>query len=177
MGWIIGTFCIWVTSQVALVIKNSPANAGRHKRGKFDPEVRKIPWRRIQERKTLWQPIPVFLPGESHDRGTWQATVHGVAKNQIQLSELACRHTYFQDEDFILWEPRLTSLWPKWCLALQMDAEEEDKIRSYYILLSVCLWIDCHLPLNTLRLLLGRDWQLSAAAITNPSMLTPQIRS
>ena len=121
------------------MIKNSPANAGRHKRGKFDPEVRKIPWRRIQERKTLWQPIPVFLPGESHDRGTWQATVHGVAKNQIQLSELACRHTYFQDEDFILWEPRLTSLWPKWCLALQMDAEEEDKIRSYYILLSVCL--------------------------------------
>ena len=32
----------------------------RHKRRKFDPWVGKIPWRRA------WQPIPVFLPGESH---------------------------------------------------------------------------------------------------------------
>ena len=32
----------------------------RHKRLQFDPWVRKIPWRRA------WQPIPVFLPGESH---------------------------------------------------------------------------------------------------------------
>jgi len=32
----------------------------RHKRYGFDPWVRKIPWRRA------WQPIPVFLPGESH---------------------------------------------------------------------------------------------------------------
>ena len=32
----------------------------RQKRCKFDPWVRKIPWRRS------WQPTPVFLPGESH---------------------------------------------------------------------------------------------------------------
>ena len=32
----------------------------RHKRGSFDPWVRKIPWRRA------WQPTPVFWPGESH---------------------------------------------------------------------------------------------------------------
>ena len=32
----------------------------RHKRLKFDPWVRTIPWRRA------WQPTPVFLPGESH---------------------------------------------------------------------------------------------------------------
>ena len=70
------------------MIKNSPANAGRHKRGTFDPEVRKIPWRRIQERKTLWQPIPVFLPGESHDRGTWQATVHGVTRESVMTEQL-----------------------------------------------------------------------------------------
>ena len=31
----------------------------RHKRLKFNPWVRKIPWRRA------WQPTPVFLPGES----------------------------------------------------------------------------------------------------------------
>ena len=29
-------------------------------RPRFDPCIRKIPWRRA------WQPIPVFLPGESH---------------------------------------------------------------------------------------------------------------
>ena len=32
----------------------------RQRRCKFDPWVRKIPWRR------KWQPTPVFLPGESH---------------------------------------------------------------------------------------------------------------
>ena len=32
----------------------------RHKKCKFDPQVRKIPWRRA------WQPTPVFLPGESY---------------------------------------------------------------------------------------------------------------
>ena len=50
---------IWA-SQVALVIKNPLANAGRCKRCGFDPWVGKIPWRRA------WQPTPVFLPGESH---------------------------------------------------------------------------------------------------------------
>ena len=40
----------------------------------FDPWVRKISWRR------KWQPTPVFLPGKSHGRGAWQATVHGVTK-------------------------------------------------------------------------------------------------
>ena len=32
----------------------------RHKRHGINPYVGKIPWRRA------WQPIPVFLPGESH---------------------------------------------------------------------------------------------------------------
>ena len=32
----------------------------KSKRGRFDPWVWKIPWRR------KWQPTPVFLPGESH---------------------------------------------------------------------------------------------------------------
>ena len=29
---------------------------------------------------------PVLLPGKVYGRGVWQATVHGVAKNQTQLS-------------------------------------------------------------------------------------------
>ena len=44
-------------SQVALVVKNPPVNAGV-KRLELDPLVRKIPWSR------RWQPTPVFLPGE-----------------------------------------------------------------------------------------------------------------
>ena len=31
----------------------------RHSRHRFDPWVRKIPWRK-------WQPTPVFFPGDSH---------------------------------------------------------------------------------------------------------------
>ena len=47
------------SSQVVLVVKNPPANAGDLRLG-FDPWVGKIPcWR-------AWQPTPVFLPGESH---------------------------------------------------------------------------------------------------------------
>ena len=48
------------TSQVVLVVKNPPTNAGRCQRSRFDPWIGKIPWRRAQ------QPIPGFLPGESH---------------------------------------------------------------------------------------------------------------
>ena len=36
--------------------------------------VGKIPWSR------KWQPTPVFLPGNSMDRGAWQAVVHGIAE-------------------------------------------------------------------------------------------------
>ena len=45
---------------MVLVLKNTPANARDFKRGRFDPWVGKIPWRRA------WQPTAVFLPGESH---------------------------------------------------------------------------------------------------------------
>ena len=46
----------------------------RRKRHGFNPWVRMIPWRRA------WQPTLVFFPGESHDRGAWQVTVHRVTK-------------------------------------------------------------------------------------------------
>ena len=59
-------------SQVAQWVKNSPANAGTWVQS--NPSVRMIPWRRKR------QPTPVFLLGNSLDRGAWWATVHGVAK-------------------------------------------------------------------------------------------------
>ena len=48
----------------------------------FDPWVRKIFWRR------KWQPIPVFLPGEFHGQGAWQATVRGVAESTHACASL-----------------------------------------------------------------------------------------
>ena len=44
----------------------------QYRRPGFDLWVRKIAWRRE------WLPIPVFLSGESMDRGAWWALVHGV---------------------------------------------------------------------------------------------------
>ena len=43
----------------------------------------KSPWRRDRI------PTLVFLPAESVDRGTWPATVHGVAESWTLLSDLA----------------------------------------------------------------------------------------
>ena len=45
-----------------------------------------IPWKRA------WQSTPVFLPGESMDRGAWQATVSRVTESQTELKQLS-KHT------------------------------------------------------------------------------------
>ena len=47
-------------SQVVLLVKNLPADAGNLMRYGFDPWVGKISWGRE------WQSTPVFLPGESY---------------------------------------------------------------------------------------------------------------
>ena len=66
----------WHQWQIILLLMQET----RHKRHRFDPWVRKIPWRR------KWHFIPVSLPAESMDRGAWQATVHGVVSSWRQLS-------------------------------------------------------------------------------------------
>ena len=50
------------------------------------------------------------------DRGAWQATVHGVAKSQTQLSNKACGHGLVTFQVHILWEKSLFCLW--FCLFL-----------------------------------------------------------
>ena len=67
-------------------LTNCSANSGDKKdvkRRKFYSWLGKTPWKRA------WQPTPVFLPGESLDRGAWWATVHGVAKSQTRLKRLS----------------------------------------------------------------------------------------
>ena len=50
-----------IASQVALVVKNPPANA----EDVGSPWVGKIPWKR------KWQPIPVSVPGEFQGQRSW----------------------------------------------------------------------------------------------------------
>ena len=58
----------------------------RWRRLRFDPWVRKMPWRRE------WLPTPVFLPGEFHgQRSLIGYIIHGVARSRTQLSN---EHTY-----------------------------------------------------------------------------------
>ena len=72
---------LWA-SQVALGVKNLPANAGdiRHT---FNPWVGEIPWRRA------WHPLQCSCLENPMDRGAWWAAVHGVAKSRTWLKWLS----------------------------------------------------------------------------------------
>ena len=72
---------LW-TSQLNQVVKNLPVNAGDTGDAvKFNPWVKKIPWRR------KWQPTSVFLPGKSHRQK--RLVVYGPQghKSQTRLSK------------------------------------------------------------------------------------------
>ena len=60
-GWYNFGKYLSLSTKVALVVKNLPANAGDV--GSI-PGSGKIPWRRA------WQPTRVFLPGESHGQSS-----------------------------------------------------------------------------------------------------------
>ena len=73
-------------------VKNLQCRSRR--RCKFDPWVRKIPWRRS------WKPTPVFLPGEAH----WHrslATVHRVTKSWTQLERFSVQHVIIKSHGLI----------------------------------------------------------------------------
>ena len=59
----------------------------RHKRCRFHPWARKIPWRRA------WQPTPVFLPGESHGQRSLVGYSLWVEKSRTQLKR-QCAHAH-----------------------------------------------------------------------------------
>ena len=88
MGLLVNSFSLeaWA-SQVALVVKNSPTNAG-NKRSGFDPW---IGLGRSPEEGN-GNPVQYSCLENSMDRGAWRATVHGVAK--LDMTERAHAHTY-----------------------------------------------------------------------------------
>ena len=78
-------------SQVAIVVKNPPANAGDVKHAGSIPGLGrsldwKIPWRKA------WQSIPHSCLRNPMDRGAWQATVHESQRAGHNWSDLALIH-------------------------------------------------------------------------------------
>ena len=75
-------------------------------------------WRRI------WQPTPVFLPGESRDGGAWWAAVSGVAQSRTWLKWLSSSsQSYgFSSIHVRMWELGHKECWvPKdWCFQTVM---------------------------------------------------------
>ena len=66
--------------------KQPACQSRRHKRGVFDPWVGKIPWR-AGHGNPLWY----SCPENPMDRGTWQATGHGVAESDVtDIQSLVC---------------------------------------------------------------------------------------
>ena len=94
-------------SQVALMVKNPPANAGDMRRG-FDPWVGKSPWRRA------WQSTQVFLPGESQgQRSPVGYRAWGHKRVGHGCSDLAQPHTLptinTNQGSLVKWNWRLTA--------------------------------------------------------------------
>jgi len=66
--------------------KESVCQCTRCRRCRFNPWVRKIPWRRN------WQPTPIFLPGKSHEQSLAGYSLWGHKESDMteQLSMHAC---------------------------------------------------------------------------------------
>ena len=73
-------------SQVAQCCKESPCQCRRHSRCGFNPWLGKMPWRR------KWQPIPVFLPGESHGQRNLEAYSPWDYKESDTTERLSTQH-------------------------------------------------------------------------------------
>ena len=66
----------WYEASQVVLVENLPTSAGDP--GDQDWED---PWRRA------WQPTPIFLPGESLDRGAWQATLSPWGHKESDMTE------------------------------------------------------------------------------------------
>ena len=77
---VLNLFLVKETYQVSLVVKNIPADAGYTRYAGLIPGSGRSP------RVGHGNPLQYSCLENSKDRGAWQATVHWVAKSQMQLS-------------------------------------------------------------------------------------------
>ena len=83
----------FMVSQVVLMVKNLPANAGGT-RDSFNSWVGKIP------RSRKWQPIPVCLPGKSHGQ-SGLASYSPQGLKELDMTECKKDNKYQIPYDFI----------------------------------------------------------------------------
>ena len=75
-------------SQVALVVKEPTYECRKHRKHRFDPWVRKIPWRKV------WQPTPVVFPGEYHGQSNPVGNSLQGQKSWTRLNNLVWTHVF-----------------------------------------------------------------------------------
>ena len=80
--------CPWA-SQMVVVVKNPPANAGVTRDMNLIPGLGRSPAGGHSN------PLQYSCLNNPFDRGVWRATVHGVAKNQTGLKQLST-HTHME---------------------------------------------------------------------------------
>ena len=105
---------------MVLVVKKPTCQCRRHiKRLRFNPWVWKILWRRE------WQPIPVFLPGESQR----QRSLEGYSSQHLKESDIpkATYHAYAHYWGKIILLPMVTVGWQevrrKWLMRKNFTAQ------------------------------------------------------
>ena len=80
-------------SQVVLMVKNPPANAGDIR------DVGSISGLGRSPREGNGNPLQYSCLGNPMDRGTWWVTVHGVAKSQTRLEHGHSSHYFRHNKD------------------------------------------------------------------------------
>ena len=97
-------YALYWTSQVALVVKNLPANAGDVRDAGSIPESEGFPG------GGNGNPLQYSCLKNPMDRGAWWATIHRVAKSWIRLKDLAYTHTPFIMLQYIFFYTQLFSV-------------------------------------------------------------------
>ena len=129
-------------SQVALAVKNLPANAGRFKRREFNIWVGKIPWSWAQ------QPTPVFLPGVYHGQRSL-AGCSPQGRIESDTTEATARTRVHSCRTISVGSLNLSwvAVWPKVCASKQNMCTLHLQHREAGILL--ILWVSSHLIPDT----------------------------
>ena len=121
-------------ARLGLVVKNCLANAEDIKDVKFNPRVRKIPWKR------KWQPTPVFLPGKSQGQKSLAGYSPWNHKELDTTEQLTTKHKALLDSDKPSWIQPIYKLFHSecYCFSSLMRLQFLEKLTVYTL---SCLWL------------------------------------